>query len=301
MVVTEPAELTATITAADAAPSVTTQQDRTGVTGGSAAGVNPHAVVTAITDFGLSGPWADRPATDLTLQAMSGGPGQRVSYAASMAGGRLGEWTAGMFAAAHTAAALYGGGAELLDISVLESLILTTTAHPVSCYTIAGTPMRPIRARNLPDIHPTKDGYIGFMVVTGQQWLDFCSIVDRSDWMEDAELGVMTHRFRRRNELGDGDRRLDHRAYVCGDPRNCRPPAGARRGGGHRGDDPAVADLAVCGAHERNETGGFCATRSALADARGRPTKAWIGPKPRQWHAADLAKEGPSAQARQAV
>ena len=91
-----------------------------------------------------------------------------------------------MFAAVHTAAALYGGGAELLDVSVLESLILTTTVHPVSWYTIAGTPMRPIRARNLPDIHPTKDGYVGFMVVTGQQWLDFCSLVDRSDWMEDS-------------------------------------------------------------------------------------------------------------------
>lgn len=167
--------------------------------------LNPHAVVTAITNFGLTGPWADRPASDLTLQAMSGGPGQRGAPERPplMAGGRLGDWVAGMFAAVHTAAALYGGGAELLDVSVLESLILTTTVHPVSWYTIAGTPMRPIRARNLPDIHPAKDGYIGFMVVTGQQWLDFCSIVDRSDWMDDKELGIMANRFRRRHELMD--------------------------------------------------------------------------------------------------
>ena len=165
--------------------------------------LNPNAVVTSITNFGLDGPWADRLATDLTLQAMSGGPGQRGAPERPplMAGGRLGDWVAGMFAAVHTAAALYGGGAELLDVSVLESLILATTAHPVSWYTIAGTPMRPIRARNLPDIHATKDGYIGFMVVTGQQWLDFCSLIDRADWMDDAELGIMAHRFRRRHEL----------------------------------------------------------------------------------------------------
>ncbi|MGI9164692.1 MAG: CoA transferase [Mycobacterium sp.] len=165
--------------------------------------VNPRAVVTAITNFGLSGPWADRPATGLTLQAMSGGPGQRGAPERPplIAGGRLPEWTAGMFAAVHTAAALYGGGAELLDVSILESLILTTTVHPVSCYTVAGRPMRPMRARNLPDIHPTKDGFVGFMVVTGQQWLDFCSLVDRSDWMEDAELGLMAKRFMRRHEL----------------------------------------------------------------------------------------------------
>src|SRR5438105_2229835 len=33
----------------------------------------PGGVVTAITPFGLTGPWADRPATELTLQALSGG------------------------------------------------------------------------------------------------------------------------------------------------------------------------------------------------------------------------------------
>ena len=165
--------------------------------------INPRAVVTAITDFGLTGPWADRPATELTLQAMSGGPGQRgvVDRPPLMAGGRLGQWTAGMFAAAHSIAAVYGGGAELLDVSILESLILTTTVHPVSWYTIAGKPMRPIRSRNLPDIHPTKDGYIGFMVVTGQQWLDFCALVERNDWIDDSDLGIMANRARRRDEL----------------------------------------------------------------------------------------------------
>ncbi len=167
--------------------------------------INPRSVVTAITDFGLRGPWSDKLATDLTLQAMSGGPAQRGAPERPplIAGGRLGEWMAGMFAAVHTAAALYGGGADLLDVSVLESLMLTTTVHPVSWFTIAGTPMRPIRARNLPDVHPTRDGYIGFMVVTGQQWLDFCSMVDRTDWMDDAELGIMANRFRRRHELMD--------------------------------------------------------------------------------------------------
>jgi crotonobetainyl-CoA:carnitine CoA-transferase CaiB-like acyl-CoA transferase len=163
----------------------------------------PNAVVTAITDFGLTGPWAQRPASDLTLQAMSGGVGQRGSPERPplKAGGRLGEWTAGMFAAVHTLAACHGGGGELLDVSVLESLVLTTTVHPVSWFTIAGRPFRPIRSRNLPDIHPTLDGFVGFMVVTGQQWLDFCVLVDRNDWADDAALGIMANRVVRRAEL----------------------------------------------------------------------------------------------------
>lgn len=203
VVITDPDQLTATIQAADVVLWSPHSSIARELPPERLRALNPDAVVTAITNFGLTGPWADRLATDLTLQAMSGGPGQRGAPERPplAAGGRLGEWTAGMFAAVHTAAAQYGGGAELLDVSILEALVLTTTVHPVSWYTIAGTPMRPIRARNLPDIHPAKDGYIGFMVVTGQQWLDFCSIVDRSDWMEDAELGIMANRFRRRHDL----------------------------------------------------------------------------------------------------
>ena len=34
---------------------------------------HPHLTVTAITPFGLDGPWRDRPATEFTLQAWSGG------------------------------------------------------------------------------------------------------------------------------------------------------------------------------------------------------------------------------------
>ncbi|HRE03043.1 MAG TPA: CoA transferase, partial [Ilumatobacteraceae bacterium] len=34
---------------------------------------HPHLSVVVITPFGMHGPWADRPATDLTLQAASGG------------------------------------------------------------------------------------------------------------------------------------------------------------------------------------------------------------------------------------
>ena len=36
-------------------------------------GRHPHLTVTAITPFGLEGPWRDRAATEFTLQAWSGG------------------------------------------------------------------------------------------------------------------------------------------------------------------------------------------------------------------------------------
>jgi len=221
--------------------------------------LNPMAVVTAISDFGLTGPWSDRAATELTLQAMSGGPGQRgvTERPPLAAGARLGEWMAGMFAAVHTMAAVYGGGADLVDVSVLESLILTTTVHPVSWYTIAGYPMRPIRSRNLPDIHPTRDGYIGFMVVTGQQWLDFCSLVDRSEWMDDPDLGIMANRARRRDELVSAiDTWTSERtsAEILEIADLLRVPAAVV---GTGSTIPSMDHLVARGAFEHNDSGDF--------------------------------------------
>src|SRR5688572_981657 len=39
-----------------------------------------------------------------------------------------------------------------------------------------------------PGVEATKDGLVGLGVGTGQQWLDFCVMVDHSEWMEDRKL-----------------------------------------------------------------------------------------------------------------
>ena len=57
---------------------------------------HPHLTVTSITPFGLHGPWADRPATEFTLQAWSGGivglGRGTVERAPVHVGGQVGEW-----------------------------------------------------------------------------------------------------------------------------------------------------------------------------------------------------------------
>ena len=59
----------------------------------------PHLTVTTITPFGLDGPWADRPATEFTLQAWSGGIvglGRGSPDRAPVhVGGQIGEWLTG--------------------------------------------------------------------------------------------------------------------------------------------------------------------------------------------------------------
>ena len=76
---------------------------------------HPHLAVAAITPFGLDGPWRDRPATEFTLQAWSGGIvglGRGAPDRAPVhVGGQVGEWLSGAYAAIGIQAALAGARA----------------------------------------------------------------------------------------------------------------------------------------------------------------------------------------------
>ncbi len=169
--------------------------------------LNPTALVLSITPFGLAGPWAGRPATELTLQAISGGVFARgtPNRPPVSVGGRTGEWLSGMIGGVGLLASyrrrLRTAQGELLDLSMLESIVLTHTMYEVNYRSIAGVPPYARRLLNFPGIERTKDGWVAFMVVTGQQWLDFCLMVERTDWMDDEHLIRLEQRIVRRKEL----------------------------------------------------------------------------------------------------
>ncbi|BCI85576.1 hypothetical protein NIIDMKKI_07820 [Mycobacterium kansasii] len=117
-----------------------------------------HLVVTSITPFGLEGPWRDRPATEFTLQAWSGGIvglGRGVPDRAPVfVGGQVGEYLAGAYASAATLASRYrqidSGTGELIDLSMLESQILGLTYYPVTYFEMLGRPWRDARKLTVP-------------------------------------------------------------------------------------------------------------------------------------------------------
>ena len=168
----------------------------------------PGAVITAITPFGLSGPWSDRAATEFTLQALSGGPALRGSRAwpPMSSGGQHGEWMIGVFAAvaALTGArrqALTGQGG-VLDVSSLESVIMTQLFNPITAATMVGG-RRAVRPKaTVADVAPTKDGFVGFAVVNRlQHWHDFCAMIGHPEWADDPALDPPPNRVERSDEL----------------------------------------------------------------------------------------------------
>ena len=155
---------------------------------------HPHLIVTSITPFGLEGPWSDKPATEFTLQAWSGGivglARGRPDRPPVFVGGQIGEWLAGIFAGIGTLAARRRAApdGELVDVSMLEALALCLTYYPVTFNDQLGRPMRRRRFVATPGVGAARDGLVGLGCGTGQQWLDFCVLVGHPEWMEDRSL-----------------------------------------------------------------------------------------------------------------
>lgn len=169
--------------------------------------------VVAVSPFGLSGPWSDRASNEFTLQAWIGGPATRgrPDLPPVSCGSQTGEWCAGIVAAIGVLTGLRRrratGIGGLIDVSQLETLAVTQDHGSVTFEAIAHRPFRKERFTNLPDIEPTSDGYVGFMVITAQQWIDFCHMIEASHLAEDETLFRFEVRNARRLELEDQIRR----------------------------------------------------------------------------------------------
>lgn len=158
---------------------------------------HPHLVVASITPFGLDGPWRDRPATEFTLQAWSGGIvglGRGVADRAPVfVGGQVGEYLAGAYASAAILAALHGGRSQgqLIDLSMLETQILGLTYYPVTYFEMLGRPWRDARRLTVPGVAAAQDGLVDLGCGTAQQWFDLCAMVGHPEWIdEDSPLSI---------------------------------------------------------------------------------------------------------------
>ncbi len=165
--------------------------------------VAPRCVVVTVSDFGWTGPWAERAATEFTLQAWSGCTGFRGDPDGPpiAIGGELGEYMAGTFAA-FGALAIHrrtrnGGPGEHLDLSVLEAMTLMQSCEWLHAQ-LMGVPAIK-RSVEVPSIEPAKDGYVGITMVTGQQWLDFAAMVECPELTEIPELRFQLGRWEYRD------------------------------------------------------------------------------------------------------
>jgi crotonobetainyl-CoA:carnitine CoA-transferase CaiB-like acyl-CoA transferase len=151
--------------------------------------INPRLVVARISDFGQHGPFRDRVATPLTLQAASGWITPRdPDRPPVQAGARIAEYVAGGYAALGALTALRITSPDRVtevDVSVFESL-LSTLPYPMLMaekMRALGLPSN-IRSSPMLGVVRAGDGWVGINCLTGQHWLDVCAMLGLPEFGE---------------------------------------------------------------------------------------------------------------------
>ena len=158
-------------------------------------GINPAIVSCSINGFGSDGPYRDRPAYDLVVQAISGamsitGEPGRPPVRSGVA---IGDQGAGMFAAHGILAALYArertGVGCRVETSLLEAMV-AQLAYEASLYLLSGIIPEPLGTghRTLPfyQAFETRDGHVAIAAI--DRFPNLCKALGREDLASDPRF-----------------------------------------------------------------------------------------------------------------
>jgi crotonobetainyl-CoA:carnitine CoA-transferase CaiB-like acyl-CoA transferase len=168
--------------------------------------IRPQASLISITPFGQTGPFAGWPANEFTLQAWSGclACRGRSGFGPVQAGGHVGDPMGGACAAVAALAAQRraerSGFGSWVDLALLEVMVPTFTNLATVWGSLSGIWDLP-PGDEIPSVHPTRDGYVGFCIFTGQQWQDFTVLIEQPELRDQPDLSTMPGRIQRGDEI----------------------------------------------------------------------------------------------------
>jgi len=166
--------------------------------------VNERAVYCSISGFGQTGPYSDRPGYDVIAQGESGmmdltgypdGPPAKL-------GASLADVVAGLYAFQGVLLALLArqktGKGQLVDVSLLDSMVSTLTYQALIYLTTGRSPQR-LGTRH-PSIVPyecfkAQDGFVNIAVTNQKQWLNFCQVLGFREIAVDPRFETMKARL----------------------------------------------------------------------------------------------------------
>jgi CoA:oxalate CoA-transferase len=181
--------------------------DRLGIGWTTLSARNPRLIMASTSGFGQTGPYRDRPALDIIVQAMggvmsitgeAGGPPVRpgVSY---------GDVVAGLYTAIGVLAALQerhkSGLGQHADISMLDCQV-SVLENAISRYFVSGEAPAPIGTRHPTatpfQAFPTADGYIVIALGFGSvdQWALLCGLLETGELIDDPRFNTGPKRTR---------------------------------------------------------------------------------------------------------
>ena len=199
------------------------------------------------------------------------------------AGGRLGEWLGGGYAAigaprrdgrraphrprpARRRVAARGR-------APLHGAVRDASSRASAAPSVAG------RTVEIPSIEPAADGYVGFCTITNQQWRDFLVLIERGDLVDDAELAHYFTRNAAPARSVRDDPRVDAPAHGSRDrrARDAAPHPGRPIGNGETVtglEQFRARGVYVPGADRRRAAASAVSARTRAAASTRRPHRA---------------------------
>ena len=180
--------------------------NRLGLTWESLKTKNNKLIYCAISGFGQNSPWSNKPAYDQIVQGLSGL--MSINGAAGQAPLRVGyplaDTISGLTAAFAICAALNKKEASYIDVSMLESL-LVTMGWVISNWLIAGEKPTPQGNEN-PTSAPSgtfqaQDAKINIAANKEEQWRILANYIGRDDLLEDVKYLTREDRKKNRSAL----------------------------------------------------------------------------------------------------
>lgn len=173
--------------------------------------VNPKIVLTSISGYGQTGPYASHAAFDQTVQAESGMMSITgyPEQAPVKCGGSIADYCGGLMGCIGTLMALIDaqktGHGRRVDVSMMDSMILCLE-NLFSSYLRTGIVPRPSGnsySSSAPiGAYPCKDGSsLMISVGTDAQWITFCQALDQPEWAANPNYKTMGQRAERRAEI----------------------------------------------------------------------------------------------------
>jgi crotonobetainyl-CoA:carnitine CoA-transferase CaiB-like acyl-CoA transferase len=174
---------------------------------------NPRLVYGTGTGFGLTGPYRNLPAMDLTVQAMSGimNATGYPDLPPVKAGPAVSDFLAGVHLFGGIMSALLHrertGQGQLVEVAMLEASIMAL-ASAVGAF-MDGDGAVPARTGNRHpalaiapyNVYPSKDGYVAIFTASERHWHSIARVLGRPDLLEDPAFATTPARATRMNEI----------------------------------------------------------------------------------------------------
>jgi CoA:oxalate CoA-transferase len=168
---------------------------------------NPRVIMASVSGFGQTGPYSDRPALDIVVQAMGG----MLSITGEPGGGPVrpgasyGDLTAGLFATVGILGALHererSGKGQAIDISMLDCQV-AVMENAIMRYGVLGEIPQRLGTRHPSatpfQAFPTADGHIVVALAFGEenQWGLLCAMLGVPELLDDERFETGPKRTR---------------------------------------------------------------------------------------------------------